>query len=71
MTLTAMRPQEGLSKGREVSLLSVSQASLLISALRAVKIGAEPEINAAIYEKYAQNQTKKPAWRKRNSLITT
>ena len=36
MTLTAMRPDLGLSKGREVSLLSVAQASSLISALRVV-----------------------------------
>ena len=36
MTLTAMRPDEGRSKGREVSLLSVDQASSLISALRVV-----------------------------------
>ena len=36
MTLTAMRPDLGLSKGREVSLLSVAQASSLISALRVI-----------------------------------
>jgi len=36
MTLTAMRPERGLEKGREVSLLSVAQASSLISALRVV-----------------------------------
>jgi hypothetical protein len=36
MTLTAMRPDLGVSKGREVSLLSVAQASALISALRVV-----------------------------------
>jgi hypothetical protein len=33
ITLMAMRPVLGLSKGREVSLLSVAQASSLISAL--------------------------------------
>jgi hypothetical protein len=31
MTFTAMRPDLGLSKGREVSLFSVAQASSLIS----------------------------------------
>ena len=36
MTLTAMRPDEGRSNVREVSLLSVDQASSLISALRVV-----------------------------------
>ena len=36
MTLTAMRPEAGLSKEREVSLLRVSQASALISALSVV-----------------------------------
>ena len=36
MTLTAMRPDLGLSKGLEVSLLRLSQASALISALRLV-----------------------------------
>ena len=36
ITLTAMRPDLGLSKGREVSLLSVAQASSLISALSVV-----------------------------------
>ncbi len=36
MTFTAMRPRAGLSKGRDVSLLRVSQASSLISALRVV-----------------------------------
>ena len=36
MTLTAMRPEEGRSKGRDISLLSVDQASSLISALRVV-----------------------------------
>lgn len=33
MTLTAIRPPLGLSKGRETALLSVSQASALISFL--------------------------------------
>jgi len=33
MTFTAMRPDLGLSNAREVSLLSVAQASPLISAL--------------------------------------
>ena len=36
MTFTAMRPDLGLSKAREVSLLRVAQASSLISALRVV-----------------------------------
>jgi len=36
MTLTAMRPDRGFAKGREVSLLSVAQASSLISALSVV-----------------------------------
>ena len=36
ITLTAMRPEEGRSKGRETSLRSVDQASALISALRVV-----------------------------------
>ena len=36
MTLTAMRPDLGVSKSREVSLLSVVQASSLISALRVI-----------------------------------
>ena len=36
MTFTAMRPDLGLSKGREVSLFSVAQASSLISAFRVV-----------------------------------
>src|SRR3712207_7733023 len=36
MTLTAMRPELGLSKGREVSLLRVAQASSSISARRVV-----------------------------------
>ncbi len=36
MTLTAMRPDLGLSKGREVSLWRVDHASGLISALRVV-----------------------------------
>ena len=36
MTLTAMRPESGLSKGRDVSLWSVAQASASISALRVV-----------------------------------
>ena len=36
MTLTAMRPERGLENGHEVSLLSVAQASSLISALRVV-----------------------------------
>ena len=36
ITFTAMRPDLGLSKGREVSLFSVAQASSLISALRVV-----------------------------------
>ena len=36
MTLTAIRPDSGLAKGREVSLWRVSQASWLISALSVV-----------------------------------
>ena len=36
MTLTAIRPFGGLSKGREVSLLSVAQASGSISAFSVV-----------------------------------
>jgi alkylated DNA nucleotide flippase Atl1 len=36
MTLTAMRPEVGLSKGREMSLWRVVQASGSISALRVV-----------------------------------
>ena len=36
MTFTAMRPDSGLSKGREVSLCRVSHASSLISALSVV-----------------------------------
>ena len=36
MTFTAIRPEVGFSKGREVSLFRVSQASRLISALRVV-----------------------------------
>ena len=36
MTLTAMRPEAGRSKGREVSLCRVSQASRWISVLRVV-----------------------------------
>ena len=44
MTLTAMRPERGLEKGREVSLLSVAQASSLILALRVVV--REPQMQA-------------------------
>ena len=36
MTFTAMRPDFGLSNGRDVSLWSVAQASALISALSVV-----------------------------------
>ena len=36
MTLTAMRPESGLSNGRDVSLCSVDQASASISALSVV-----------------------------------
>ena len=36
MILTAMRPVDGLSKGREMSLCRVAQASALISAFRVV-----------------------------------
>ena len=36
MTFTAMRPDSGLSKGRDVSLCSVSHACSLISALSVV-----------------------------------
>ena len=36
MAFTAIRPDFGLSKGREVSLLSVAQASSLISAFGVV-----------------------------------
>ena len=36
MTLTAIRPDVGRAKGRETSLLKVSQASWLISALSVV-----------------------------------
>ena len=36
MTLTAMRPEAGFSKGREVSLCRDAQASVSISALRVV-----------------------------------
>ena len=36
MTFTAIRPDFGLSNGRDVSLLSVAQASSLISALSVV-----------------------------------
>ena len=36
MTLTAMRPDVGLEKGREVSLLRLAQASSSISALNVV-----------------------------------
>ncbi|MDP2822339.1 MAG: hypothetical protein Q8O52_06630 [Sulfuritalea sp.] len=36
MTFTAIRPEVGLSKGREVSLFSEAQASSLISALSVV-----------------------------------
>ena len=36
MTLTAMRPVEGSSKGRETSLFKVAQASTLISAFSVV-----------------------------------
>ena len=36
MTLTAMRPDPGLGKGRDVSLWSVAHASASISALRVV-----------------------------------
>jgi hypothetical protein len=36
MTFTAMRPEVGLAKGLEVSLLSVSHASSLMSALSVV-----------------------------------
>ena len=55
ITFTAMRPDFGFSKGREVSLWSVSQASWLISALRVVLrafvrvVGAE-EIGVAYEE---------------------
>jgi len=46
ITFTAIRPDFGLSKGREVSLLSVAQASSLISAFSGVQrlvgvVGAE------------------------------
>jgi hypothetical protein len=37
MTLTAMRPDLGLSNGRDVSLCRVAQASSLISALSVVR----------------------------------
>ena len=36
MTFTAIRPDVGLSNGREVSLCRLAQASSLISALRVV-----------------------------------
>ena len=36
MTLTAIRPVDGFSNGRDVSLLSDAQASSLISAFRVV-----------------------------------
>ena len=36
MTFTAIRPDFGLENGRAVSLLRLSQASALISALRVV-----------------------------------
>lgn len=36
ITLTAIRPEVGFSKGRDVSLWRVDQASALISALRVV-----------------------------------
>ena len=36
MTFTAIRPESGLSNGREMSLLSVDQASASISALSVV-----------------------------------
>ena len=36
MTFTAMRPDFGLAKGRDVSLLRVAQASALISAFSVV-----------------------------------
>ena len=36
MTFTAMRPVEGLQKGREVSLCNVAQASGSISAFSVV-----------------------------------
>ena len=36
MTLTAMRPERGLGKGRETSLWRVAQAAASISALRVV-----------------------------------
>ena len=36
MTFTAIRPEAGLSKAREVALCSVSQASASISALSVV-----------------------------------
>ncbi len=44
MTLTAMRPDGGLAKGREVSLLSVAQASALISSLSASPDWVEPRL---------------------------
>ena len=49
MTLTAMRPDSGRGKGREVSLFSVSQASALISRLegrlqRLVRIAGAEEV---------------------------
>ena len=52
MTLTAMRPDEGRSKGREVSLLSVDQASSLILGLeggleRLVGIARAEEVGVA------------------------
>ena len=37
MTLTAMRPEAGLSKGRDRSLCSVAQASGSTSAFRVVR----------------------------------
>ena len=38
ITFTAMRPESGSSKGREVSLCSVAQASSLISAFSVIQI---------------------------------
>ena len=47
MTLTAIRPDLGLSNGREVSLLSVAQASSLISEGESFSGATEPRARKA------------------------
>ena len=75
MTLTAMRPDRGLGKGRETALCSVVQVSASISALRVVPnnkvVISRPERRALLLRARRRKDSGGESWgdvRKRHCL---